>query len=70
MTNTKIIAYFKDWEAVLSHLLEGDHKNFSIPTGLQLAGSGNGLQNRSAGLPPLYFSRLEVFSYSEHPLQT
>jgi SAM-dependent methyltransferase len=55
--NIEVIPYFKDWETVPWHLLEGDHKNFFTRTSLgQL-------------LAP-HFSRVEVFSYMEHTLRT
>jgi len=55
--NIEVIPYFKDWEAVPWHLLEGDHKNFFTRTSLREL------------LAP-HFSRVEVFSYIEHPLRT
>jgi SAM-dependent methyltransferase len=55
--NIEVIPYFKDWEAVPWHMLEGDHKNFFTRTSLR-------------DLLTAYFSRVEVFSYSEHPLRT
>jgi 2-polyprenyl-3-methyl-5-hydroxy-6-metoxy-1,4-benzoquinol methylase len=55
--NMEVIPYFKDWEAVPWHLLEADHKNFFTRASLREL------------LAP-YFSRVEVFSYGEHPLRT
>ena len=55
--NIEVVPYFKDWEAVPWHMLEGDHKNFFTRTSL-----------RNLLAPD--FSRVEVFSYSEHPLRT
>ena len=55
--NIEVIPYFKDWEAVPWHMLEGDHKNFFTRTSLR-------------DLLAPHFSRVEVFSYSEHPLRT
>jgi SAM-dependent methyltransferase len=55
--NIEVIPYFKDWETVPWHMLEGDHKNFFTRTSLREL------------LDP-HFSRVEVFSYSEHPLRT
>ena len=55
--NIEVIPYFKDWEAVPWHMLEADHKNFFTRTSL-------------CELLTPYFSRVEVFSYSEHPLRT
>src|SRR5438874_1777245 len=55
--NIEVIPYFKDWEAVPWHLLEGDHKNFFTRASLREL------------LAP-HFSRVEVFSYIEHPLRT
>jgi len=55
--NIEVIPYFKDWETVPWHLLEGDHKNFFTRTSLREL------------LAP-HFSRVEVFSYMEHPLRT
>jgi len=55
--NIEVIPYFKDWDAVPWHMLEGDHKNFFTRTSLrELLGR--------------FFSRVEVFSYGEHPLRT
>ena len=55
--NIEVIPYFKDWETVPWHMLEGDHKNFFTRTSLREL------------LTP-HFSRVEVFSYIEHPLRT
>jgi SAM-dependent methyltransferase len=55
--NIEVIPYFKDWEAVPWHMLEADHKNFFTRTSLR-------------ELLAAHFSRVEVFSYSEHPLRT
>ena len=55
--NIEVIPYFKDWEAVPWHLLEGDHKNFFTRASLREL------------LAP-HFSCVEVFSYIEHPLRT
>jgi SAM-dependent methyltransferase len=55
--NIEVIPYFKDWEAVPWHMLEGDHKNFFTRTNLR-------------ELLATHFSLVEVFSYSEHPLRT
>ena len=55
--NIEVIPYFKDWETVPWHMLEGDHKNFFTRTSLREL------------LAP-HFSRVEVFSYLEHPLRT
>jgi SAM-dependent methyltransferase len=55
--NIEVIPYFKDWEAVPWHMLEGDHKNFFTRTSL-----------RELLVP--HFSRVEVFSFIEHPLRT
>jgi SAM-dependent methyltransferase len=55
--NIEVIPYFKDWETVPWHMLEGDHKNFFTRTSLREL------------LAP-HFSRVEVFSYIEHPLRT
>ena len=55
--NIEVIPYFKDWETVPWHMLEGDHKNFFTRTSLREL------------LAP-HFSHVEVFSYSEHPLRT
>ena len=55
--NIEVIPYFKDWETVPWHMLEGDHKNFFTRTSLH-------------ELLAAHFSRVEVFSYSEHPLRT
>jgi 2-polyprenyl-3-methyl-5-hydroxy-6-metoxy-1,4-benzoquinol methylase len=55
--NIEVIPYFKDWETVPWHMLERDHKNFFTRTSL------------SEHLAP-HFSRVEVFSYIEHPLRT
>ena len=55
--NIEVIPYFKDWETVPWHMLEGDHKNFFSRTSLRKL------------LAP-YFWRVEVFSCSEHPLRT
>jgi SAM-dependent methyltransferase len=55
--NIEVIPYFKDWDAVPWHLLEGDHKNFLTRTSLR-------------ELLARHFSRVEVFSYGEHPLRT
>ena len=55
--NIEVIPYFKDWETVPWHMLEGDHKNFFTRTSLHK-------------LLALHFSRVEVFSYAEHPLRT
>ena len=55
--NIEVIPYFNDWGAVPWHLLEGDHKNFFTRTSLR-------------ELLARHFSRVEVFSYGEHPLRT
>jgi len=55
--NIEVIPYFKDWETVPWHMLEGDHKNFFTRTSLH-------------ELLALHFPRVEVFSYAEHPLRT
>ena len=55
--NIEVIPYFKDWETVPWHMLEGDHKNFFTRTSLHKL------------LAP-HFPRVEVLSYSEHPLRT
>jgi len=55
--NIEVIPYFKDWETVPWHMLEGDHKNFFTRTSLR-------------ELLALHFPRVEVFSYAEHPLRT
>jgi SAM-dependent methyltransferase len=55
--NIEVIPYFKDWETVPWHMLEGDHKNFFTRTSLRK-------------LLALHFSRVEIFSYAEHPLRT
>jgi SAM-dependent methyltransferase len=55
--NIEVIPYFKDWETVPWHLLEGDHKNFFTRTSL-------------GDLLAPHFSRVEVFSFMEHPLRT
>lgn len=55
--NAEVIPYFKDWESVPWHMLEGDHKNFFTRSSLREL------------LAP-HFSRVEVFSYIEHPLRT
>jgi 2-polyprenyl-3-methyl-5-hydroxy-6-metoxy-1,4-benzoquinol methylase len=55
--NIEVIPYFKDWETVPWHMLEADHKNFFTRCSLREFLS-------------IDFSRVEVFSYSEHPLRT
>ena len=55
--NIEVIPYFKDWETVPWHMLEGDHKNFFTRTNLR-------------ELLARHFSSVEVFSYIEHPLRT
>jgi SAM-dependent methyltransferase len=55
--NIEVIPYFKDWETVPWHMLEGDHKNFFTRTSLR-------------ELLASHFWHVEVFSYSEHPLRT
>jgi len=55
--NIEVIPYFKDWETVPWHMLEADHKNFFTRTSL-------------CELLAPHFSRVEVFSCSEHPLRT
>jgi 2-polyprenyl-3-methyl-5-hydroxy-6-metoxy-1,4-benzoquinol methylase len=55
--NIEVIPFFKDWESVPWHMLEGDHKNFFTRTSLR-------------ELLARHFSRVEVFSYVEHPLRT
>jgi SAM-dependent methyltransferase len=55
--NIEVIPYFKDWETVPWHMLEADHKNFFTRSSLHEL------------LAP-HFSRVEVFSYAEHPLRT
>jgi SAM-dependent methyltransferase len=55
--NVEVIPYFKDWETVPWHMLEGDHRNFFTRTSL-------------CKLLIPHFSHVEVFSCSEHPLRT
>jgi ubiquinone/menaquinone biosynthesis C-methylase UbiE len=55
--NLEVLPFLKDWEVVPWHLLEADHTNFFTRASLRT-------------LLGQYFSRVEVFSYSEHPLQT
>ena len=55
--NIEVIPYFKDWEAVPWHMLEGAPKNFFTRTSL------------GEHLAP-HFSHVEVFSCIEHPLRT
>ena len=55
--NIEVIPYFKDWEAVPWHLLEGDHKNFFTRASLHK-------------LLTQHFDSAEVFSYGEHSLRT
>jgi 2-polyprenyl-3-methyl-5-hydroxy-6-metoxy-1,4-benzoquinol methylase len=55
--NLEVVPFLNDWEVAPWHLLEADHKNFFTRTSLRE------LLNK-------YFSRVEVFSYGEHPLRT
>ena len=55
--NMELLPYLHDWRVVPWHLLEGDHKNFFTRASLST------LLRRS-------FSRVEIFPYGEHPLQT
>ena len=55
--NMEVIPYFSAWQVVPWHLLEADHKNFFTRTSLR-------------ELLSRHFSRVEVFSYAEHPLRT
>jgi len=55
--NIEVLPYFKDWEVVPWHLLEGDHKNFFTRASLH-------------DLLIQHFQRVEVFSAIEHPLRT
>ena len=55
--NMELLPYLYDWRVVPWHLLEGDHKNFFT------RGSLRNLLGR-------FFSRVEIFSYGEHPLKT
>jgi 2-polyprenyl-3-methyl-5-hydroxy-6-metoxy-1,4-benzoquinol methylase len=55
--NMELLPYLYDWRVVPWHLLEGDHKNFFTRASLR-------------SLLGRFFSRLEIFSYGEHPLRT
>ena len=55
--NMEVIPYLYDWRVVPWHLLEGDHKNFFTRGSLR-------------SLLARFFSRVEIFSYGEHPLKT
>lgn len=55
--NMELLPYLYDWRVVPWHLLEADHKNFFT------RGSLRSLLTR-------FFSRVEIFSYGEHPLRT
>jgi len=55
--NLEVLPYFKDWEVVPWHLLEGSHRNFFTRTSLRT-------------LLEKHFRRVEVFSYGTHPLPT
>jgi SAM-dependent methyltransferase len=55
--NLEVIPYFSQWQVVPWHLLEADHKNFFTRASLR-------------ELLLRHFARVEVFSYSEHPLRT
>lgn len=55
--NMELLPYLYDWRVVPWHLLEGDHKNFFTRGSLR-------------SLLARFFSRVEIFSYGEHPLRT
>ena len=55
--NIEVIPYFKDWETVPWHMLEGDHKNFFTRTSLQQTPRSPLLARRG-------------FLHAEHPLRT
>ena len=55
--NMEVLPYFSPWQVVPWHLLEADHKNFFTRCGLETL-----LRN--------HFTRVEVFSYADHPLRT
>ena len=55
--NLELLPYLHDWRVVPWHLLEGDHKNFFTRASLR-------------ALLDRFFSRVEIFSYGEHPLHT
>jgi 2-polyprenyl-3-methyl-5-hydroxy-6-metoxy-1,4-benzoquinol methylase len=55
--NMELLPYLYDWRVVPWHLLEGDHKNFFTRASLRR-------------LLSRFFSRIEIFSYGEHPLKT
>ena len=55
--NMEVIPYFSPWQVVPWHLLEADHKNFFTRASLR-------------SLLSRHFSRVEVFSYAEHPVRT
>jgi SAM-dependent methyltransferase len=55
--NMELLPYLHDWRVVPWHLLEGDHKNFFTRASL-------------GALLSRHFSRVEIFPYGEHPLQT
>ncbi len=55
--NMEVIPYFSAWQVVPWHLLEADHKNFFTRASLR-------------ELLRKHFTRVEVFSYAEHPLRT
>ena len=55
--NMELLPYLYDWRVVPWHLLEGDHKNFFTRASLR-------------SLLSRFFSRVEIFSYGEHPLRT
>lgn len=55
--NMELLPYLHDWRVVPWHLLEGDHKNFFTRASLR-------------HLLSRFFSRIEIFSYGEHPLRT
>lgn len=55
--NMELLPYLHDWRVVPWHLLEGDHKNFFTRSSLR-------------ALLSRFFSRVEIFSYGEHPLRT
>lgn len=55
--NMEVLPYLYDWRVVPWHLLEGDHRNFFTRASLHR-------------LLALFFRRVEIFSYGEHPLKT
>jgi 2-polyprenyl-3-methyl-5-hydroxy-6-metoxy-1,4-benzoquinol methylase len=57
LPNLEVLPYFKDWETVPWHLLEGSHVNFFTRTSLR-------------HLLAQHFRQVEVFSYAEHPQRT